>query len=270
MSLSVAVILYTVRDEAAADLPGTLRQIKALGYDGVELCGFYGHTATEVKAMLDEVGLQAPSAHVNIMEMLADPDKTFADYALVGCKYVAVPHVLEDRRVGGALFEQNIKDIAFLAQKAKEHGIQLLYHNHDFEFEKVGDEFYIDYLYRTVGPDLLHCEFDTCWVKVAGQDPAAYLRKYAGRCPVVHLKDFVGQKNDAMYELIGTSVKADASKPFEFRPVGSGLNDFPSILKAAEEIGSEWVSVEQDRPSMGLTPMECVAKSREYLKSIGY
>ena len=87
---------------------------------------------------------------------------------------------------------------------------------------------------------------------------------------MVHLKDFAGDKSDDMYELIGIEKKAPKRPSnFEFRPVGSGKQDFPAILKAAEQAGSSWVVVEQDNPSMGLTPMECAAKSRAYLKSIG-
>ena len=270
MSLPVAVILYTVRDQAAADLRGTLKRIAELGYDGVELCGFYGHTPEEVKALADEFGLQITTAHVSIVDMLADPDKTFSDYAKAGCKYVAIPHVGEDRRVGGELFEQTIEDIRVLGKKAKEYGLQLMYHNHDFEFDKIGDEFHIDYIYRNVDADLLNAEFDTCWVRVAGQNPAGYLRKYAGRCPVVHLKDFSGERNAHMYELIGTDVQVDMTQPFELRPVGYGVNDFPSILKAAEEVGTKWLVVEQDRPSLDRDEFGCIELSRNYLRTLGY
>ncbi|MBO7273508.1 MAG: sugar phosphate isomerase/epimerase, partial [Clostridia bacterium] len=73
-----------------------------------------------------------------------------------------------------------------------------------------------------------------------------------------------------MYELIGIEKKAEAApQKFEFRPVGSGKQDFPSILEAAKDAGAEWVVVEQDNHSMGLSPLECAAKSRAYLKTIG-
>ena len=72
-----------------------------------------------------------------------------------------------------------------------------------------------------------------------------------------------------MYELIGIDKKAPARPSgFEFRPVGSGMQDFPAIIKSAKESGAEWVVVEQDKPSMGLTPMECAKKSIDYVKSI--
>ena len=128
----------------------------------------------------------------------------------------------------------------------------------------------LDILYESVPADLLQTELDTCWVNVGGENPSDYIMKYAGRSPLVHLKDFVGSKSENMYELIGIDKKAEGSaEAFDFRPVGSGKQDFPSILAAAEKAGATWVAVEQDKPSLGLTSMECAEKSRVYLKSIG-
>ena len=153
---------------------------------------------------------------------------------------------------------------------AKKLGMTLLYHNHDFEFLKIDGKYALDVLYDSVPAELLQTELDTCWVNVGGEVPADYLLKYAGRAPVVHLKDFVGEKSENMYELIGIEKKAEpTSQKFELRPVGSGKQNFPAILDAAEKAGSEWIVVEQDNPSMGLSPMECARKSREYLKTIG-
>ena len=107
-------------------------------------------------------------------------------------------------------------------------------------------------------------------MNVGGEDPVAYIEKYSGRAPVVHLKDFFGEKSDDMYELIGIDNKAPKRPSgFEFRPVGAGLQNFPEIIAASKKAGSEWLVVEQDQPSMGLSPLECAAKSREYLRSIG-
>ncbi|MBR2019112.1 MAG: sugar phosphate isomerase/epimerase, partial [Clostridia bacterium] len=84
-------------------------------------------------------------------------------------------------------------------------------------------------------------------------------------------KDYAGQKSERMYALIGIDdgAQGEDTGAFEFRPVGYGKQDFPAILKAAEQAGASWVVVEQDKPSMGLTALECAAKSRAYLKSIG-
>jgi len=145
-------------------------------------------------------------------------------------------------------------------------GMVLQYHNHDFEFEKMEGKYVLDLLYEEVSPELLQTQIDTCWVNVGGEDPAAYVRKYAGRIPTVHLKDFAGSKSENMYALIGIDEdKKDVEGTFEFRPVGKGLQNFKEIVAAADEGGAEWVIVEQDSPSMGLTELECAEVSIQYL-----
>ena len=159
-----------------------------------------------------------------------------------------------------------------IAKACKAHGIQTLYHNHDFEFQKMADGRYaLDYIYDTIPADLLQTEIDTCWVKVAGEDPAAYIKKYTNRSPLVHLKDFHKEGKPAnMYELIGTEVKKEESHgTFEFRPVGHGDQDFGPILEASVEAGAQWVVVEQDQ-SNGRPPMEAINLSRQYLKEQGW
>ena len=104
-------------------------------------------------------------------------------------------------------------------------------------------------------------------------NPADYIRKYAGRCPVVHLKDYVGVKSDRQpYALINQDGSDDDTAqdnvPFEFRPVGHGSQDFPAILAAAEESGAQWVVVEQDL-SLSRPALESAKMSIDYLKSIG-
>jgi sugar phosphate isomerase/epimerase len=177
---------------------------------------------------------------------------------------------MPEDRPGSPNFAQVIENAKMIGQIAKDLGMTLLYHNHDFEFDKIDGKYALEVLYDSVSADLLQTELDTCWVNVGGEEPAAYVRKYTGRAPVVHLKDFVGQKNENMYELIGIeSEKKEVTVPFDFRPVGFGKQDMPAIVKAAEDAGASWVVVEQDKPSMELTPLECAQKSREYLKSIG-
>lgn len=271
MSLPVAVQVYSVRDNAKENLRATLEQIKAIGYDGVEFAGLYGNSPEEIKAMCEEIGLIPISAHVPYVDMAKDPEGVLSQYATIGCRFVAVPYLTEEYRPGHEKFAEVIENVKIIGAAAKKLGIQLLYHNHDFEFLKLDGKYALDILYDEVPADLLQTELDVCWVNVGGEVPADYIRKYSGRSPVVHLKDFVGQKSANMYELIGIEKKAEAAvTAFEFRPVGSGVNDFPAILAAAEEAGAQWVVVEQDKATMGLTPMESITKSREYLKTIGY
>lgn len=271
-TLPVAVQVYSVRDDAAKDFAGTMKKIKEIGYDGVELAGLYDLSPAEIKAAIEDAGLQAVSAHVPFQELVADMEGTIKKYVEIGVKYIAIPYLMEEDRPGTPKFEGNVKLFEEIGKACKAHGILTLYHNHDFEFVKMPDGRYaLDYIYDTIPPELLQTEIDTCWVKVAGECPAAYVKKYTGRAPVVHLKDFHKEgKPGNMYELIGTEVKKEESAgSFEFRPVGSGDQDFPPILEASVEAGAKWVVVEQDQ-SVGRTPMEAITMSREYLKSLGW
>lgn len=270
MSFPVAVQVYSVREAAQNDLAATLRAIKEMGYDGVEFAGLYGHTAEEVRDLCKEIGLVPISAHVSFIEMIKDPVGLLSQYKTIGCKYVAIPALSKEHRPGNPNFPYVMKMIRLIAEVAHSLGLGFLYHNHDFEFMKLDGKYALDLLYETVPADLLQTELDVCWVNVGGENPADFIRKYAGRAPVVHLKDFWGDRSSAAYEIIGGDEGKAPARPegFEFRPVGKGLQDFPSILSAAKDAGTEWVVVEQDKESMGLTPLECIKASIDYLKTI--
>ena len=161
MTLPVALQLYTLRDEMAADFEGTLKKVKALGYDGVEFAGLFDKTAAQVKALCEENGLVPISAHVALDEMLADPEGVLSVYAEIGCKYVVVPYLTEDRRPGTDGWEKTIEDIRLCCEKAKALGMTMLYHNHDFEFAKIDGKYALDILYDSIPADLLQTELDT-------------------------------------------------------------------------------------------------------------
>lgn len=265
--------VYSAREDAAKDLLGTLKAIKAMGYDAVEFAGFYGHEAKEVKAMLEETGLTAISHHVPFAAMREDIFKVISDNKLIGCKYIAIPFLDTDTRPGSAGFAETIRDIYKYGELMKAAGIQLLYHNHDFEFTTLSGQYGLDFLYSAVPSCILETEIDVCWVKYAGLNPAEYIKKYAGRCNVVHLKDFVGRKDEGKspYALIGVdqdTAKADEGVAFEFRPVGYGCQDIPAVVDAAQASGAKWFIVEQDL-SVGRTPLEAAKMSIDYLRGLG-
>ena len=267
MALPIAVQVYSVRDDAKADLRGTLTKIKEMGYDGVEFAGLYGYDPADIRDMCAELGLTPISAHVPLADLKKDPKGTIAKYVTIGCPYIAVPYLPENLRPGTDGWAPTVADIKAIADEAKAQGIQLLYHNHDFEFVRLDGEYALDLLYKEI--PALQTELDTCWVNVGGENPADFVRKYTGRAPIVHLKDFFGEKSDDMYELIGIEAKAPKRPSgFEFRPLGCGLQDFPSILAAAKDAGAKWVVVEQDKATMGKTPLESIEISINYLKSL--
>lgn len=251
--LPVALAVYSVRDAAEKDFEGTIAKVKEMGYEGVEMAGLYGLEPSFIRSVLDKVGIKAVSAHVPIDSLINDTEKTINDYVTIGCEYIAIPWVPEEMRNGSGL-DKMLKELERIGQACADKGVKLLYHNHEFEFEKVADGSYmLDYMFANVPASLLEMEPDTCWVKFAGLDPGDYVRKYTGRCPIVHLKDYNGSTREDI----------------DFQPVGSGTQNMPEILQAALDAGAKWVIVEQDQ-SLARPAMEAVAISREYLAGLGW
>ena len=275
MNIQLGYQVYSAREEAEKDLLSVLKQLAAMGYDAVEFAGFYGHSAEEVNAMLKEANLKAISSHVPFAQIEADMEGTIAYHTAIGCEYIAVPYLDEQTRPGAAGFAATLRKIYQFGRMCRENGITLLYHNHDFEFIKLSGQYGLDFIYDVIPAEYLATELDTCWVNVAGENPSAYIRKYAGRCPVVHLKDFVGSKKEgeALYALIkadgsdDVKVEAKAEPAFDFRPVGYGVQDIPSIIKAGLDSGAEWFIVEQDRSSQR-PPLEAAKMSCDYVRGL--
>ncbi len=273
MALPIAIQLYSVRDFMEKDPAGTLRQIAAMGYDGIEPCGgSYDMDPHTFRALCDELGLKIISAHVSYNMLTTDLENQLSLYQTLGVEYIAYPYMVEGQRPGDADYETVLENMRLIGKQAGSKGIQMLYHNHEFEFEKIDGQYKLEYQFDHLTPKELQAELDTCWVTVSGEDPAAYIRKFTGRCPVVHLKDFYmsGEKPAHLYALIGLpETEADEGESkLEFRPTGEGMLNIPAILEAAKDAGSKWIIVEQDNPSLGMDQMECARASIEYLKSI--
>lgn len=267
----VAYQLYSAREEAAKNLAQVLGELAEMGYRGVEFAGFYGMDADTVTALLARHNLQAVSSHVPAAEIEADMFGVISFHRRIGCRYIAVPYLDEETRPGAPGFAGMIRLMARFGELCRHAGIQLLYHNHDFEFIRISGLYGLDFLYEAIAPALLQTEIDTCWVKYAGEDPAAYLRKYAGRCPVVHLKDYTGARGEkSPYALIGKDEDEDHTTdvPFQFRPFGHGVQDAEGVVRAGIEAGAKWFVIEQDL-SGDMTPLEAARMSIETLKRLG-
>lgn len=271
----IGLQLYSIREEMEKDMDAALKQVKEIGYDYVEFAGYFGHSAEEVKAMLDKYGLECVSVHQG-PQLFEEEGQKAVDYLkTIGAKYCAIPHYPQEKLAGSPEWEKTVELFTKVGKLLKENGIQQLYHNHDFEFNKFEDKFLLDWNYETIPAEYLQPQIDTCWVHYAGYNPAEYLMKYAGRIKVVHLKDFVCEKlgGGPVYALIGND-GSEETKPskeesgFDFRPVGYGIQDFPAIIEAAEKAGAEILIVEQDHSTQH-SPMEAAKMSREYLKTLG-
>lgn len=269
----VGLQLYSIREDMEKDMDAALKAVKEMGYDCVEFAGYFGKSAEEVKALLDKYGLECVSVH-QAPQLFVEEGQKAADYLkTIGAKYCAVPHYDVNKLPGTPEWTETKAMFHQVGKLLEENGIQMMYHNHDFEFNKFEDKFLLDWIFETL-PEL-QPEIDTCWVHYAGYNPAEYLLKYSGKIKVVHLKDFVCKSlgDGPVYALIGKDGKEEkkadrAENGFEFRPVGHGIQDIPAILEASEKAGAEIVIVEQDM-SVDRPAMEAAKMSRDYLKSLG-
>ncbi|MBR5516279.1 MAG: sugar phosphate isomerase/epimerase [Clostridia bacterium] len=264
MTLPVGLQLYSVRDDLGADYFGTLKKVKEMGYEAVELAGIGKRDPIEIRKMLNEVGLFCNSSHCPTAEM--EEEGAFEKYKAAGLDYIVVPWMSygsDHRRLA-----ENLELIKKLATEANKHGLTLLYHNHDFEFERENGKTILDTIYDYVPADLLQTELDTCWVKFAGSDPCELLKQYKGRSPIVHLKDFWedAEFDACPYDLIGKTREERENEGFEFRPIGHGIQDIPAILKASIDAGAGWIIVEQDE-SKNRPALESAKMSIDYLRS---
>jgi sugar phosphate isomerase/epimerase len=223
----VGLQLWTIRDECDRDFAGAIARVGAMGYQGVELFSLHGHSAEEVRALLDGAGLVAAGRHMRLDD---DPSAIAAELEVLGIDRAAIAWMEPD-----AL---DVEPIRLAAERARDAGIRLGFHNH--WSEPVGDPSFLDRL-RELPDDLLWLELDLGWVWYAGCDPLRELEASRGRCPVVHVKDFVSRDG-----------RDDV-------PVGRGAVGYDRVLPAAVEAGAEWLVVEEDE--VGDDPFGAIEQS---------
>jgi sugar phosphate isomerase/epimerase len=243
----LAVQLYTLRELARNDMAGVLRQVKEVGYDGIELAGYGNATAQDVKRTVDELGLEVVSAHISLDALQNDWATVVADSRLLGHQFVVCSYPSQPRASAQDYREVGRTLNTFGARLHEEAGLQLCYHNHAFEFEPKFDEGYgLDLIFENSDPRYVQAELDTYWVQKGGENPVEYIRKYAGRAPLIHLKDMNAEG--------------------DFAEVGTGSLDWPAIFHAAEAGGVVSYIVEQD--TCPGNPVDSIRLSYENLQKL--
>jgi sugar phosphate isomerase/epimerase len=237
--------LWTVREQCDRDLEGALRTLGGQGYDGVELFGLHGHDAQTVRAWLDAADLVAAGRHARLEAIETELPQIAAELRTLGTDRLAISWVdPEALAEPGAVVER----FAVAAESARAAGLHLGFHNHWTEPLPLGDgRSFLDLL-RELPPDLLWLELDLGWVWYAGADPAVELAATAGRCPLVHVKDYRSREG-----------RDDV-------PVGEGLVGYERVLPAAIAAGAEWLIVEEDEA--GDDPFDATQRSLDGVRRI--
>jgi sugar phosphate isomerase/epimerase len=249
--MKIGLQMYTLRNETAQDFLGTLAKVAALGYEGVEFAGYGGFDAATLRSELDRLGLVCLGSHVSLDRMIQASEVEIQFNLALGSKYIVIPNMGEKRYGSDAQLAQTCEIFKDIGELCAQSGITLGYHNHSFELErKFGELPMLDTIFSNVPASALQVELDACWVHNAGYDPVAYVEKYKGRIPIVHLKDM--QRIDGKAET------------FE---LGRGEVNLQGIVEAAAISGTQWLVVEQDRCQR--PPLESVAISMDWLRANG-
>jgi len=243
----IGIQLYTVRDLMKKDVEGTLKSIAGIGYREVEFAGLFDKKPETVAKWLKENKLASPSSHIPIDRLKSGLQGVVDETRTLGNTIVVCPYIDESMRKTADDWHRIAADLNKAGEGLQRAGLQLAYHNHDFEFAKLpSGEMGYDILLKDCDQKLLKMEMDLFWITKGGQDPLAYFAKWPGRFPCVHVKDMTGN---------GSMVN-----------VGEGKIDWPKIFAKRREAGIEHFFVEHDNPT---SPIDDVTTSYRYMARLG-
>ena len=239
MSPRLGLMLYTLRDECARDLEGTLHIVREVGYEGVELHSLHGRDPGEVRGLLDALGLEACGRHALLDEIENDLDALARELRTLGTDklvlaWISVP-------ASGEEADALVARIDVAAGRVRDAGLRLGFHNHDGELRPLDDGRTVLDRLLELDEDRLFFEVDLGWAWFAGVEPVALVKRLAPRVPLVHVKDL-----------------ASAAEP-QFVPVGEGGVGYADVLPALGGLGVEWLLVEQDE--VDGSPFDAVRRS---------
>ncbi|HIZ56071.1 MAG TPA: sugar phosphate isomerase/epimerase [Firmicutes bacterium] len=242
--LKTGIQLYAIRSLCAENLEKGLKTVSEIGYEGVEFAGFFGHSAEEVAGWLKKYHLEAMSAHVPATEIIDHAEATIAYHKTIGNHRIVCPFLDMKTRADVEDFADRLKAVA---PKYHENGMKLYYHNHAHEFVKDGGEYLIDILADLAGKQILSLEFDVFWVYRGGEDPVAYMKKYADRMDIFHAKD-------------GTMEAGTIA--------GEGNVPLPAVFETAKALGMTWAIVESEASEEREAQVEAARKDYAYIRTL--
>src|SRR4029077_7782505 len=283
LDLPIGLQLYTVGDEMDIDPAGTLRAVAAAGYKQVELSPLTKTPAKDLKKALDDAGLKNPSGHYLLPDLISNVQEKIdlahqfgQEFMVVAVPWVADPSRFKPDPASGqlGLFLEVVKGLTLddwkwnaeqfnkIREQVKKAGLQLAYHNHNFEWKSFGSVTAYDEFLRLTDPGLVKLELDCGWAIVAGQDPVAYLTKYPQRYNLLHIKDF--KKG---FTPRTTLIDKDPGVPVPTE-LGRGVIDYRPIFAAARKASIRALFVEQEPPFADMPVLEAIKVDYEYMKNL--
>ncbi|MEY4050920.1 MAG: hypothetical protein RL262_1754 [Bacteroidota bacterium] len=244
--------LWTVKQALYKDTMGVLKHLSRSGFKQIEgfegdLGIFWGMKNTELKKVLDDLGMTMVSSHC---EVTKDFERKAAQAAEIGMKYLICPHKGAQKSLDN--FKQFSDEFNACGEITKKNGIRFAYHNHDYSFVPMDGVVPQDLMMKSTNPDTVDFEMDMYWTVAAGVDPIAYMKKFPNRFKLVHVKDL-----------------AKTANGIESCIIGKGTIDYKSLLPQAAAQGVKYYIVEQEAYT-GTTELDCAKDDAAYLKTLNW
>ena len=240
--------LYSVRNECAKDLVGTVTSVAKMGYKAVEFAGYHGRDAKTLRQLLDDVGLKCCGTHIGLDTLLGDNlPKTIEFNQTLGNKFLIVPSLPGKYTKSRQGWQEAADVFSELADKVKPHAMRVGYHNHSIEFKPLDGEMPWDTFFNRAKKEVV-IQFDTGNGVAQGGDPVVFLKRKPGRVASVHVKPFSKAKPNAL--------------------IGDDELPWKEIFKLCETVaGVEWYIIEYE--SDAYPPLVSVQKTLEVMRRWG-
>jgi sugar phosphate isomerase/epimerase len=248
--IPIALQLYSVREDCARNLPGTLAAVAGMGFEGVEFAGYYGRSADELREMLDKVGLRVAGTHISVDALLGDElQRTIKFNRILGNRFLIVPWLPEEMRSSKIEWLRTARLMNNIAKKIKPERMRVGYHNHTIEFQLMHEEMPWDTFFGAANPDVV-MQLDTGNAMHGGISAEGILdiiKRYPSRAATVHLKEFSSKNEHAL--------------------IGDGEMKWRKFFSLCETIGgTEWYIVEHE--SCVISPIKCVRRCIQNLRKM--
>lgn len=252
-SPQLSVQLWSIKDDVAKDFEGTLKKLKAFGFQGVEFAGNFGPYANDpkgLKAFLEKTGLKASGAHVHFDKLSPENfEATVAFYKAIDCKYLIIP--MDERAFTPEGAKAVAADLEAVQKKLAPHGMHTGYHNHKPEMLGEKGKTPWDVIGKNTEQAVI-LQQDVGWTEVAGKDPVEFVKAYPGRTITTHYKASAPEKGNKEHPIIGQDT-----------------TDWKALINANRTVGGTlWLVVEQESYPEGFTPMQSVEASLKGLQKI--
>ena len=261
---------FLFRDRCPDHMEEIMKRLRGCGFDGIELFGMFGLTKERILTLSREYGLHIVCDHIPYEELSENTEACVSARAALGCRYLTVDRIPETLLPGRPGWSETVREIHRIGMVCRDQGMQLLYHSHGYDLtRKAGNVPVLDRILEDTDPELLKFQPDLGWISLGGGDPAAYLDRWADRCPVIHLKDYYADGSillDSPF-VLGEKRGGEAFHHFEFRPSGYGVMNYAALMPRILRCRPEWITTDHDM-SYERDTFTDMAMSLRYVKEL--